>query len=96
MRTLPVSKFAKWAMWLTVLSFVVFFLFIIFVFIGQTTFPSIWWDLTVAFIAPIEVIALVLGIHSIMKSNEHSLVTYIVIGLGVAVVLFLLTHSLFI
>ena len=96
MAMFPVSKFAKWAMWLTLLSLVVSILFFIFMFKGQITFSSVWWDLTVAFIAPIEVIALILGIHSIMKDNEHSLSTYIAIGLGIAVVLFLLTHSFFI
>ncbi len=55
-----------------------------------------WWDITVAILAPTSLIALITGIIALKKSKDRSKLVKASIILGILVVIFALTHSLYI
>ncbi|OHE30331.1 MAG: hypothetical protein A2084_02870 [Tenericutes bacterium GWC2_39_45] len=97
MSFLPNSKLGKISMWLTVIFIIILALFFVAMALNWVSFTEgAWWDLTIAFAAPIAVISLILSVISIMSKDEHSVINYFTIAVGVAVILFLLSQSMFI
>ena len=93
----PNSKLGKYAMWMTLLFILITGIFFISMVIGWVTFDdALWWKLTIGLSAPVAGVSLVLSVLAIIKKNEHSIWNYFTIALGVAVILFLLSQSLFI
>jgi len=94
---LPNSKLGKLSMWLTIIFILIIAMFFISMALNWVSFDEgAWWDLTIAFAAPIAVISLILSVISIMSKDEHSLINYFTIAVGIAVILFLLSQSMFI
>ena len=97
MSFLPNSKLGKISMWLTIIFIFIIALFFIAMALNWVSFTEgAWWDLTIAFAAPVAVISLILSVISIMSKDEHSVINYFTIAVGVAVILFLLSQSMFI
>lgn len=95
MKRLPESRIGKWASGMTLtfaLILVMFFMFMAMDFVDFDT--GHWWDVTLGVVVPIELAAFVLSIIAIRK--EGSVLTWCSLILGIIVVLFLLTHSLYI
>jgi hypothetical protein len=64
--------------------------------LGILNFDNHWWDVTVPVSFSASIIAFITGIRAVRKKNEHSTLVFLSILLGICVILFLLTHSLFI
>lgn len=60
------------------------------------SFDDHWWDATVAVSFPASIIALIIGIIAVRKYRERSYWVYLSILIGVCLVLFIITHSLYI
>jgi len=86
---LPETQLGKWSVGLTA----VFFMFTL---LSLVTFDEgHWWDLTVGVAVPIDIAAFFIGIMAIRKS-DRSLLVFLSIFIGSCLILFLLSHSLFI
>lgn len=96
MKILPESRLGKWSIGLTLVFLLSIIIFLIFKLLGFVTFEGQWWDLTVAVAAPIEIIAFILSVITMIKSKERSVLIYLSTAIGICVVLFILLHSLFI
>ena len=59
-------------------------------------FNDHWWDVTVPIAFLIEMIALYTGIRAVRKNKERSILVFFSIFTGIATILFVLLHSLFI
>lgn len=95
MKILPQSGLGKWAVCMTLIYILLIAVFFLFMAIGLVDFDTgHWWDITVGAVVPIELIATVLCIIVIRK--ERSILTCCSLALGILIVLFLLTHSLYI
>ena len=92
----PKTTLGKWTIGLNAFFLIVIFISLILVkALGILSFDDHWWDVTVlVFFAP--VIALCIGIISIRKKNERSVLVYLSILISILTILFLVFHSLFI
>lgn len=78
---------------LFILITITFFAFMLF---GLVTFDEgHWWDITVGVAVPIEIIAFIISIMT-FRRKERSVLVNISIIIGICVILFLLSHSLYI
>lgn len=94
MSLFPKHPYGRAAVILTGLSVVVLTLFFLAVYMGRVNFDQgHWWDFVVAIAGPSEVLAFILSISAIRK--EKALLTYVSLFIGLASVVFLLTHSFF-
>ena len=84
MKVVPESSAGKWAVGLTLASMVLLVIFFLFETMGFMLLAAIL----------LELAALVLSIKALRR--ERTILTYCALIFGVAVILFLLTHSLFI
>ena len=95
MKTLPESRLGKWAVVMTLIYVLLILVFFLFMAIGLVDFNTgHWWDITVGMAVPVALIAFVLSILAVRK--ERTILTSCALILGILVVLFLLTHSLYI
>lgn len=97
MRVFPQSRTGKWAAALTLVFLLLIAIFFVFMALGIVTFDEgHWWDITVGIAAPLELIAFVLSCLAIRKREDRSVLEYLAFVIGLCVILFLLTHSLYI
>lgn len=95
MKTLPESRLGKWAVVMTLIYVLLILVFFLFMAIGLVDFNTgHWWDITVGMAVPVALIAFVLSILAVRK--ERTILTSCALIFGILVVLFLLTHSLYI
>lgn len=95
MKVFPEIRLGKWAVILTLIVILLLVIFFLFKALGLVDFDTgHWWDLTLAIAVPVELTAFGLSIKAIRK--ERTILTYCSIIIGLAAVLFLLTHSLYI
>ncbi|MDD4705918.1 MAG: hypothetical protein PHS24_01720 [Bacilli bacterium] len=95
MKRLPESLTGKWAVGTTLIYVILIIVFFLFMAIGMIDIDKgHWLDITLGIAVPIALIAFVLSIIAIRK--ERTILTLCSLALGILVVLFLLTHSLYI
>jgi uncharacterized membrane protein YecN with MAPEG domain len=95
MRRLPESRLGKRAAGMTLLYVLLIVVFFLFMAAGLVDFDTgHWWDVTVGVAVPIALTAFILSILAVRK--EQTVITWCSLVLGGLVILFLLTHSLFI
>lgn len=95
MKTFPKNRMGKWAVSLTFVYVILIVVFFVFFAVGLVNFDTgHWWDITVGTAAPIALVALVLSIFAVRK--ERTVLTLCSLVLGILLVIFLLTHSLYI
>jgi len=93
----PETKLGKWSVGLNIFFLIgVIFAVLTSVFGILDTDIGHWWDIEVAFIFPASIVAFVLGIISIRKNKERSVLVLISTIIGLLTILFVLLHSLFI
>lgn len=91
---LPKTKLGKWAVWLIIAFFIIvafvnlFVTFYLGIHGGETFFdaPAISIPIAIAWLCGIG--AFVLGLMSILKNREHSVLVYIVTIIGLLLVVF--------
>ena len=94
---LPKTRLGKWSVGLTTVFLLLIIAFFSFMLLGLVTFDEgHWWDVTVAVAAPLEIIAFILSVITVKKTNERSVLIYLSLVIGLCVILFILLHSLFI
>jgi len=92
----PKTVLGKWTVGLNILFLIVIITSIILVKgIGVLSFDDLWWDIT-ALIFFVPIIALMIGLVSVIKDKERSVLVYVSIFISICVILFILLHSLFI
>lgn len=97
MKMLPNNRLGQWSLGLTIFFLLLIIVFFAFMSMGLVTFDEgHWWDITVGVAVPVEIIAFILSIMAVRKTNERSVLVYVSIGIGICVILFLLLHSFFI
>lgn len=97
MKIFPGSRLSKWSVGLTMFFLLIITVFFAFMFFGLVTFDQgHWWDLTVGVSVLVEIIAFILSIIAMRKTNERSLFLYISFIISTCVILFLFLHSIFI
>lgn len=64
--------------------------------LGILDFNDRWWDITVATLVPIELVAFITGIIAMLKHKDRSGLVVLSVVTGIAGILFVLLHSLFI
>ena len=97
MKISPESCLGKWSVGLTMFFLLLITAFFAFMLLGLVTFDEgHWWDLTVGVAVLVEIIAFILSIMAVRKTNERSVLIYLSIIIGACVILFLFLHSLFI
>lgn len=91
------TTLGKWSAGLNIFFLLVMTVSIILVLgLKILNFDDRWWDVTVAVAFPVEIIAFCLGIIAVRKMKERSRLVYLSIFIGICVILFIFTHSLFI
>lgn len=97
MSFLPQTKYGKWAVGLhTIFIVVVGFILILTLGLGLLNFGARWWDVLVPILLVINLLALIFALLARIKFQDTSKSLTLSIVLGIAVILFVLTHSLFI
>ncbi|HEY5589077.1 MAG TPA: hypothetical protein VIK86_08990 [Candidatus Paceibacterota bacterium] len=97
MKVLPESRLGKCSVGLTIFFLMLISTFFAFMLLGLVSFDEgHWWDLTVGVAVLVEIIAFILSIMAMRKTNERSILIYLSIIIGICVILFLFLHSLFI
>jgi uncharacterized membrane protein YhdT len=97
MKTKPKTKLGKWSVGLNI-----FFLVAIIISIFLAPIFNIldygdkWWDVAVAIVFPLPIIALVFGMVALIKNKDKSGWIYLSIAISILVILFIFLHSLFI
>ncbi|MDD2422384.1 MAG: hypothetical protein PHU78_09650 [Heliobacteriaceae bacterium] len=95
MKAFPENWLGKWAVGLTLTCVLLLVIFFLLMAMGLVDFDTgHWWDVTLGVAVPIELIAFVLSIMAVRK--ERTVLAYSSLIFGIMVVLFLLTHSLYI
>jgi cytochrome bd-type quinol oxidase subunit 2 len=95
MKKLPESRLGKWAVGMTLCYVILILVFFLFMVVGMVDFNTgHWWDVTVGGTVPIALTAFVLSILAVRR--ERTVLIRCAVVLGIAVILFLLTHSLYI
>jgi len=94
---MPKTCLGKWSVGLNAFFLITVTVSCVFVLILKIlNFDDHWWDVTVAVAFPASIIALIIGVISVIKDKERSVLVNISIFVGVCTVLFILLHSLFI
>jgi energy-converting hydrogenase Eha subunit A len=94
---MPKTSLGKWSVGLNTFFLVAIVISIILVnVLGILSYDDHWWDVTVAIAFPASIIALITGIITVRKYEEHSVLVKISILIGTLTILFILLHSLFI
>ncbi len=94
---MPTTKLGKWSVGLTLFFLIVIATSLIIVKgLDLLNFDDRWWDITVAVVVPIELIAFILAIVAMRKSKDRSGLVWLSIVTGTLAILFILLHSLFI
>lgn len=94
---MPTTKLGKWSGGLNIVFLVVITASVIFVKVLRIlNFEDRWWDVTVGVVFPVEIIAFIMGILAVKKNKDRSRLVFLSIFTGIATVLFVLLHSLFI
>lgn len=60
------------------------------------SFDGRWWDVTVAVLVFVSIIAFVTGLIAMNKDKDHSISVLLSILISISAILFVLLHSLFI
>lgn len=95
MKVCPENSLGKWTVGMTLFYVILIVVFFLFMAIGLVDFDTgHWWDITLGVAVPAALIAFVLSIRAVRK--ERTILTWCSFVLGILVVLFLLTHSLYI
>lgn len=95
MKRLPESRPGKWAVTMTLIYVMLIVGFLIFMVFGMVDFDTgHYWDITLGVAVPIALVSFVLSIMAVSK--EPTILTWCLLVLGILLVLFLLTHSLYI
>lgn len=94
---MPKSTLGKWSVGLHIffLIAIIVSLFLVKV-LNVLNFDDHWWDVTVAIVFPASIIAFIIGIIAKWKYRDSSLSVLLSILLGLCVILFIFSHSLFI
>jgi len=94
---LPQTKLGKWSVCLHAI-FVAAVILAITLALGLKilSFGDTWWDISVPILLALSITALVLAILARTKSKDHSASVMLSLVLGILVIIFTLTHSLFI
>jgi len=91
------TKLDKWSTGFNVTFLIIIGTSLILVLVlKKLSFDDKWWDATVPIAFLIEMAAFVTGIIAVRKNKEHSWLVYLSIYIGIAVILFVPLHSLFI
>ncbi|OGC45544.1 hypothetical protein A2V49_01105 [candidate division WWE3 bacterium RBG_19FT_COMBO_34_6] len=94
---MPQSKLGKWSVILHLFFLIIILTSIIFVNIFKIlNYDDTWWDITAAIIFPTSLIAFILGVLAINIKKDSSRGVFLSVLLGLFVIIFILTHSLFI
>ncbi len=64
--------------------------------LGILSYGDHWWDITVPIIFLASIIAFILGVKSVIKNKERSVLVYASIIVGLLAILLIPLHSLFI
>ena len=93
----PKTVLGKWSVWLNAFFLLVVSISVILVLVFKVlSFDDHWWDVTVPVAFLISMAAFYTGIRSVRKKDERSVLVFFSIFIGVCVILFLFSHSLFI
>lgn len=93
---MPTTKLGKWSAGLSIAFLAVVATAVILVKAANVlNFDDRWWDITVAILVPVEIIAFITGIIAMRKKDRSGLVILSVVT-GACAILFALLHSLFI
>ena len=94
---MPKTKLGKWSVGLSTFFLVIITTSLVSVLMLRIlSFDNRWWDVAVAVIFPVSIIALITGILAVRKNKERSILVNLSILVGVCTVLFIFLHSLFI
>ncbi len=97
MKMLPETQLGKWSVGLTMLFVLLIAVFLLLVLFGIVTFDDgHWWDVTVGIAFPADIIAFFMGLIAVKKKNDQSILLYLSIFIGICVIVFIFSHSLFI
>ena len=94
---IPTTKLGKWSVGLNAFFLIIIAASCVLVLVLKVlNFNDHWWDVTVPVAFLIEMIALYTGIRAVRKNKECSVLVFFSIFMGIAIILFVLLHSLFI
>ena len=94
---MPKTKLGKWSVGLNAFFLIAVAISVVLaVILKILNFDDHWWDVTAAVAFPASIIALITGVIAVRKYEEHSVLVYLSIFVGVCTALFILLHSLFI
>ncbi len=97
MKFFPQKSLGIWSVGLTFLFLLILAVFFTFMFLGLVTFDEgNWWDITVGVSVIVETAAFILSIIAVGQKNDRSVSTYISMIIGILLIVFLFTHSLYI
>ena len=94
---IPTTTLGKWSVRLNAFFLIAVGISCVLVLVLKVlNFNDHWWDVTVAVSFSASIIALITGIIAVRKNEDHPVLVYLSIFVGVCTVLFILLHSLFI
>jgi uncharacterized membrane protein YfcA len=94
---MPKTRSGKWSVGLNTFFLIIIAASCVLVLMLKIlNFNDHWWDVTVPVAFLIEMIALYTGIRAVRKNKERSVLIFFSIFMGIATILFVLLHSLFI
>ncbi|MDD5527613.1 MAG: hypothetical protein PHO56_01390 [Patescibacteria group bacterium] len=94
---MPKTILGKWSVWLNAFFLIVIAISIILVNeLDLLSYNDHWWDVTVPITFLASIIAFILGIITIIKNKERSVLVYVSVAIGLLVIIFIPLHSLFI
>ena len=96
MRIKPETKLGKWSIGLNLFFLITIIISIILVNgLRILSYDDSWWDVTVPIVFLASIVGFILGITAIRK-NDHSILVYSSVVVGLLAILFIPLHSLFI
>jgi hypothetical protein len=94
---MPKSHLGKWSVWLNTFFLIIIITSIILVnVLGILSFDDHWWDVTVPLVFFATIAAFIIGIITIRKNKEQSVLVYVSVIISLLAILFIFLHSLFI
>lgn len=94
---MPKTRLGKWSVGLNIFFILLITTSIILVLVLKIlSFDDHWWDLTVPVAFIVDMIAFFTGIRAVRKNEERSVLVFLSIFTGIFVILFVISHSLFI
>lgn len=94
---MPKTKLGKWSAGLNILFIIIIGVSVVLVLVLKIlSFNDHWWDATVPIAGLIELIALYTGLQALIKYKDRSPWVYFSVCMGIAAILFVPLHSLFI